>query len=339
MQPNPITRLAAGLVRPLYGGIGHILLFHRVCLPNASRLPENAALEVTPEALAEMLTGLRAQGYTFISLDELVERLQSRRPGRKFIAVTFDDGYQDVLTNGLPIFQKLDIPFALYLISGLPDYEVVLWWYLLEDLLNSQQRISLPGENGDIDYLLDKDAERREAVLHIRRLVKFASPAQQAARIQTVFGARFPDLYQKTRDLALSWEQVRILAADPLVTIGAHTHHHYALNRLDEEQARDEMVHCRQRIEAQLGMPVAHFSYPYGSRNEAGAREFRLAAELGFRSAVTTRIANLFLAHGYHLLSLPRLDGAKAHSLAGLEVALSGWTGLRPNRLRRVVTD
>ena len=333
-----MMRLAGGLVRPIYGGIGHILLFHRVCEPSAQRLPENAALEVTPVALQDLLTWLAGRGYSFITLDELADRLRSRNPGSKFIAVTFDDGYRDVFTHALPIFQRLGIPFMLYLISGLPDREVVLWWYLLEDLINSQARICLPGPEGNVDYYLGKLEERQEAVLHIRRLVKYAPPMQQADHLERIFGEYFYDLYQKTMELALSWDEVRALAADPLVTIGAHTRRHYALNRLEESQAREELAQSRERIEAELGRSVTHLSYPYGSRNECGEREFRLALELGFRTATTTRVGNIFHDHGKHLHSLPRLDAAKAGSPARLDLALSGLTGLRPNRLKRVVT-
>ena len=50
-------------------------------------------------------------------------------------------------------------------------------------------------------------------------------------------------------------------------------------------------------IEAALGMRPAHFAYPVGDRTSAGPREFRIAAELGFKTAVTTRPGVLFPEH------------------------------------------
>ena len=40
------------------------------------------------------------------------------------------------------------------------------------------------------------------------------------------------------RDLVLDWDGLRQLAADPLVTIGAHTIRHYALAKLGDGAAR-----------------------------------------------------------------------------------------------------
>ena len=51
----------------------------------------------------------------------------------------------------------------------------------------------------------------------------------------------------------------------------------------------------------------AHFSFPVGDPTAAGPREFAIAAELGFRTAVTTRPGVLFPDHREHL------DRAAAH--------------------------
>ena len=61
-------------------------------------------------------------------------------------------------------------------------------------------------------------------------------------------------------------------------------------------------------IEAALGKRPAHFSYPVGDRTSAGAREFAIAAELGFKTAVTTRPGVLFPEHVAHLTALPRIS-------------------------------
>ena len=52
---------------------------------------------------------------------------------------------------------------------------------------------------------------------------------------------------------------------------------------------RSEMDLSRSVIEAALAVRPQHLSYPFGDRTSAGAREFEIAAELGFKTAVTTR--------------------------------------------------
>jgi peptidoglycan/xylan/chitin deacetylase (PgdA/CDA1 family) len=115
------------------------------------------------------------------------------------------------------------------------------------------------------------------------------------------------------------------LAADPLVTIGAHTRRHFALAKLTTPEARDEIAHSVARIERELGLPCRHLSYPYGDALSAAAREFQLARELGFRTGVTTRKGLLKRQHASAPTALPRvsLNGDYQHPLY-LKVFLTG---------------
>ena len=44
------------------------------------------------------------------------------------------------------------------------------------------------------------------------------------------------------RKTLMSWDEIRSIAAHPLVSIGAHTVNHYNLKRLPEERAKREMT-------------------------------------------------------------------------------------------------
>ena len=81
----------------------------------------------------------------------------------------------------------------------------------------------------------------------------------------------------------MTWGELAELAADPLATIGAHTVNHVMLTKASDEVARTEMRMSSAVIEAALGVEPRHFAYPVGDRTSAGPREFRLAAELGYR--------------------------------------------------------
>ena len=99
-------------------------------------------------------------------------------------------------------------------------------------------------------------------------------------------------------DLCMGWEEIAHLAADPLVTIGAHTVNHVMLKKIStESNARSEMEMSRAVIEAALNVRPQHLAYPVGDPTSAGQREFRIAGELGFKTAVTTRPGVLFKAH------------------------------------------
>ena len=60
---------------------------------------------------------------------------------------------------------------------------------------------------------------------------------------------------------------------------------------------RSELENSRAVIEAALGVRPQHLAYPVGDRTSAGPREFKIAAELGFKTAVTTRPGVIFPGH------------------------------------------
>jgi peptidoglycan/xylan/chitin deacetylase (PgdA/CDA1 family) len=82
----------------------------------------------------------------------------------------------------------------------------------------------------------------------------------------------------------LDWETARGLEAMGF-RCGSHTVSHPRLARLDPAALRVELSRSRSLLERQLGHPVDHLSYPFGSHDE---RVVRLAGEAGYRSGCTT---------------------------------------------------
>jgi peptidoglycan/xylan/chitin deacetylase (PgdA/CDA1 family) len=83
-------------------------------------------------------------------------------------------------------------------------------------------------------------------------------------------------------------------------------------------------------------MRPQHLAYPVGDKTSAGPREFAIAAELGFKTAVTTRPGVLFEQHRQHLMALPRLSlNGEFQRMRYVRVLMSGaatalWNGFRP---------
>ena len=133
----------------------------------------------------------------------------------------------------------------------------------------------------------------------------------------------------------MDWRELAQLAADPLVTIGAHTVNHPMLAKLPADAARAEMDLSRSVIEAALSRRPQHLAYPFGDATTAGPREFAAAAALGFKTAVTTQPGVIFAAHRDRLTALPRISlNGEYQQLRYVRVLLSGaatamWNGFR----------
>jgi peptidoglycan/xylan/chitin deacetylase (PgdA/CDA1 family) len=146
------------------------------------------------------------------------------------------------------------------------------------------------------------------------------------------------DVASFCRDLCMDWAEIVDLAVDPLCTIGAHTVNHMMLRKVPSDATvRAEMEMSRAVLEAALGKRPEHLAYPVGDPTSAGPREFRIAAELGFKTAVTTRPGVLFKAHRDYLTALPRISvNGEFQQQRYVKVLMSGAGTALWNRFRRV---
>jgi peptidoglycan/xylan/chitin deacetylase (PgdA/CDA1 family) len=103
--------------------------------------------------------------------------------------------------------------------------------------------------------------------------------------------------------LYLSPGELRTLANDPLVTIGAHGKTHTPFTALDSLHLRNELLDSRAYLEDLTGLPVVTMSYPHGATN---ARVREVVAEAGFSLAASSRFG--CNSEKADLLSLRRTD-------------------------------
>jgi peptidoglycan/xylan/chitin deacetylase (PgdA/CDA1 family) len=323
-------------LKPFVSGVGAILTLHHVRPPRPDRFQPNRILEVTPRFFARVITLLRRSGLDLVSLDEMHRRLTERDFRRRFICLTFDDGYRDILQFAYPVLKDAGIPFAVYVATSFADRLGELWWLALEAVIARNDRIGLAIEGSNQTFDCGTLAEKRALYDELYWWLRGRpTDAELRAILRNLASVYKVDVAAFCKELCMSWAELAELAADPLVTIGAHTVNHPMLAKVPAETVRSEMDLSRSVIEAAIGVRPQHLSYPVGDRTSAGAREFAIAAALGFKTAVTTRPGVLFAEHRDHLTVLPRisLNGEFQH-LRYVRVLLSGsataiWNGFR----------
>jgi peptidoglycan/xylan/chitin deacetylase (PgdA/CDA1 family) len=327
---------AHALMRPFVGGVGVILTLHHVRPPRPDRFQPNRLLEVTPGFFEGLVRQLRHSRLDVIGLDEMHRRLTEGDFRRRFVCVTIDDGYRDALEFAYPILKRYEMPFALYIPTSFPDRIGELWWLALEAVVARNTRVTLLVNGKERGFECATVAEKQHVFNQLYGWVRSFPSEDELRNVVRDLSARYQvDISAFCSELCMDWSELAKLAADPLVTIGTHTVNHVMLAKTPARQVRAEMAMSRSVIEAALGVPADHLSYPIGDPTSAGPREFHMAAELGFKTAVTTRPGVLFPEHAHHITALPRISvNGKFQQLRYLEVLVSGaatalWGGFR----------
>jgi peptidoglycan/xylan/chitin deacetylase (PgdA/CDA1 family) len=326
------------MMRPFVAGVGAILTLHHVRPPRPELFQPNRLLEVTPRFLDEVLIELRRRELDLVSIDEVHRRLVEGDFRRRFVCITIDDGYQDTLQWAYPILQRYRAPFTVYIPTSFPDRVGELWWLVLEAVVARNEVINVRLGGQEVTLRCVSVGEKRDAFDRLYGWLRGLTSEAELRDAVRGLAARYEvDIAAFCDGLCMSWDELKMLAADPLVTIGAHTVSHVMLAKVSEQQARTEMDMSRTVLESALGIRPAHLSYPVGDSTSAAAREFRIANELGFKTAVTTRPGVLFGPHRDCLMALPRISLNGEHQqLRYARVLLSGAATAMWNGFRRV---
>lgn len=205
-----------------------VIMYHDI-------LPEKQVFfDVTPAEFEAHLQRIQMGGLSPISLDQLVNHLQTGASlPPKPILLTFDDGYQGHFKYVLPLLRKYGYPgtFSIY-------------------TKKIGQTAGRPG---------------------------------------------------------ITLDELKIMAADRLVTISAHSvSHPQDLRKLTDEELRKEIFESREILENQLKIPIQFFTYPAGFYDE---RVSKMVAEAGFKGAMTmdeTEQNEKFANESSNLLTIER---------------------------------
>ena len=108
--------------------------------------------------------------------------------------------------------------------------------------------------------------------------------------------------------LCLSWDDIRSLKNEPLVTIGAHTKHHYNLKQLSSgEEVKKEVDEGCKLLKENAGIVPKVFAYPFGSSTEAGEREYEILSKMPFACSCLAYGGSCTKGNKKNLAALPRI--------------------------------
>jgi peptidoglycan/xylan/chitin deacetylase (PgdA/CDA1 family) len=306
-------------------GAGVIIRFQRVRPRRAGRFQPLKSSEVTPRFLDRAIRALKRWNYDFVSIDEVCRRAVTLASRRRFVCLTFDGTYKDIITSAYPILSRHGVPFTVYVPTAFPDGIGEAWWLALEQVIAKEHRISLVMGRDERHFNVAGTAEKYQLYDFLSGWLRSLEPPDLSAAIKDLCTRYSVDLMALSREASLDWRDLSTLAADPLVTLGGATVNFPVLSNIREPAALREMTMGRAVVEAALRRDVKHFAYPFGDRKSFQRKHMALAEEAGFVSAVSTIPGVIEPAGHTPLLALPRIswDG-RFGSLRAMRVILSG---------------
>jgi peptidoglycan/xylan/chitin deacetylase (PgdA/CDA1 family) len=308
------ARHLIGVERPI------ILMYHRV----ETLACDPWQLAVTPKRFAEQIALLR-RTRDVVPLAWLAEKFREGRLPLRTAAVTFDDGYADVLHNALPILRKERCPATLFVTTAAISNPEVFWWDVLSRIILETPRLpdqlsldiasvcyAFPIWNGPAqDATGSMDRQALHSWLH--GLLRLTNPVIRREALHQLAEWAGTDAAVLTRDKALCPEELRSFAATDGMEVGAHTINHPSLPALEAEALYYEVFTSRFQCEEIIGRRVTGFAYPFGDVNPASIAAVRAA---GLSYACSTDPQEV--CSSSDLFAIPRIlaadwDEAKFH--------------------------
>jgi peptidoglycan/xylan/chitin deacetylase (PgdA/CDA1 family) len=307
------------------GGAGVILRFERVRPARADRFQPLKSGEITPAFLDHVVRALRRWKFDIVSIDEVCRRASQPRSGPRFVCLTFDGGYRDVMTFAYPILSRHAVPFAVYLPTAFSDGLGEAWWLALEQIVAQHDRISLMMDRTEHHFVVRGVSEKVQLYDFLDGWMRKLAPPDLTVAINDLCKRYSVDLATISRGASMSWDDLAKLAGDPLVTIGTATVNYPILANLRDAAALREMTMGRAVAKAALGRDPKHFAYPFGHHGSFGRQHPIMAADAGFASAVSAISGVVLAADQSNLHALPRIDwDGRRQSLRAMRAMLSG---------------
>lgn len=273
-----LSTLARRLSPSRSAGDAVVLMYHRIAPLDVA----GGGVAVPPSLFEEHLAALEAS-FRVLPLAEVVRACAAGAIPRRSVAITFDDGYVDNLTEAKPLLERHEVPATVFVVSGYVGSGRRFWWDELERICMSPgtlpDRLELTVHAAARTWDVDAAADRRPLFRDLREVL---GPLEECERDEMLAQLRsWADVAPDGSEVeTMSSDQLQELARGGLVDVGAHTVTHPRLTGLPPERRLEEIRGSVRQLEGFVGRGVTLFSYPFGAHDRTTvdcAREAQLA--------------------------------------------------------------
>jgi len=250
-------------VQPYFSS--HILLYHSTFTNIPDNLKEGLH-NVTPDNIYKQVLWLKRY-FDIVELDELFTK--SDILGK--VAITFDDAYQSVFEEALPILESLNVPSTIF-INGSSLDNRVFWRDKIRFLINSGLIDDFLKSN---QYFLKSYGMTSQNFYKISK-----NPTVNSQILDNLL-----DNYLEQKGISLDnfcINSREYIKKSPLVMYGNHTYNHYLLSSLNVEQQELEISKNHQLLKT-LDVKLSKvFSIPFGGDKDFNTTTIQLLQKYNY---------------------------------------------------------
>lgn len=248
----------------------HILLYHSTY----RNVPENikeGLHNVNPEILYKQIKWLKKY-FDIVSLDSLFDD-DANKLGK--LAITFDDAYESVFLETLPLLENLNVPCTIY-INGITMNKKSFWREKIRYLINC---------NLVEDFLsLNQSFCKNKNITKSNFYTQTKNSKCNSKQIDILL-----DKYYELKKISI--DKMRFAVSDkkklkknPLITFGNHTYNHYVLSSLTKEEQEVE-INENQKLIKDLDINYSKvFSVPFGGPKDINIDTIELIKKYEYKA-------------------------------------------------------
>lgn len=260
---------------------GAILCLHSL---TTKALPSEGLANLPLEQFGTFVQVLRRVS-TLVPLTELLDSHQSGRRTTGLVAVTFDDAYASLL-EACSLLESERIPATVFVTTRATRTGARFWWDRLDDLAartepdrwrRFEDALGLPEE-----YRRGQPP-RLGALRPLRQWLLAAHRGRWPDALENLLGQLEHEVGFQTAHRPMNFEELTLLAQNPLVDFGVHTVTHPVLPLLRDAEFIDEVAGCCRELQRQLPRVQPILAIPFGlfdRRTAMLAREAGMSASL-----------------------------------------------------------
>lgn len=332
---------------------GIILMYHRIANLNC----DPWQLSVSPKNFEEHLQVIKKYSRPVL-MREMSARLQYFSLGRKYIAITFDDGYADNFHNAKPILEKHGVPATFYVTSGAVNSREEFWWDEIGRLTMEAGKLpevfdmtiagkrycwrinckeeprAMQHEPGT--YLEKTELSKSQLHYAIWEIISPLSMEEKKGILTQIAAWAGQPRTARPDYLPMTSQELVSLANSSLFEIGAHTISHTKLSCLSYQKQETEISGSKHALEGMIKRRITNFSYPHGDYSQ---ETLEIVKRVGFDNACTVTAQPVKRGDNPHLL--PRLMVLNWEK-GQFEEKLQEWLGISlkreevPSQKRRI---